>query len=249
MKRTLGIIVLIAFAVLLFGCGKKEETKTASVPETAAPAVQETAAPTTAAAETTVPAAVAETAAPTAVPETAAPTAAAAETAAPAAVPETAAQQAAAPAQATVLDVNTAKSAAVQTVGVPEDSVCFTKAWLDYDDGIQKWEIEFVSNGNKYEVDLNASNGSLLKNSMQPVENGLAVNGGISSEQAKSAALAATGVNAADAVFTKVKSDFDDGIQKWEIEFVTSGNKYEVELNAADGSPLEMSQEMLQIAQ
>ncbi len=220
MKKALGIIIFITLAVMLFGCGKKEETKTetasAPVQQAAAQAVQETTAP------------------------------AVTETAAPAAAPV---QQAAAPVQTSALDVNTAKAAAVKATGVPEDSVCFTKAWLDFDDGIQQWEIEFVSNGNKYEIDLNAADGSMIKNSMQPVENGAVLNGGISSDEAKSAALAAAGVNTPDVVFTKIKGDFDDGIQKWEIEFVSSGKKYEVELNAADGSPLEMSQEMLQIAQ
>ena len=34
---------------------------------------------------------------------------------------------------------------------------------LDFDDGIQKYEIEFVEGFNEYEYDIDATNGMILK--------------------------------------------------------------------------------------
>lgn len=147
------------------------------------------------------------------------------------------------------LDAQNAKQTALQAVGVSEDSAVFTKVWKDFDDGMQEWEIEFVSNGQKYEIDLNAADGSVRKSSCEPVERGIAAVGCISADEAKAAALQAAGISAEQATFIDVESDFDDGMQIWELKFIAPDGIHEIELNAANGSILEMSLEMAQIAQ
>lgn len=145
-------------------------------------------------------------------------------------------------------EVQTARSQALKAAGVSEDGVVFTKVWKETDNGIQKWEVEFVSNGQKYEVELNASDGSIRESSAKPVVQGSPAKGCISSDEAKAAALKEIGINANQATFTEIKFETDDGIQKWELEFVgIDGNKYDFKLNAANGSVLETSVESTQI--
>lgn len=60
--------------------------------------------------------------------------------------------------------------------------------------------------------------------------------GQISLEDAKAAALADAGLSASDAVFTKEKSDYEDGVMVYELEFYAPDAEYEYEINAATGA-------------
>lgn len=59
--------------------------------------------------------------------------------------------------------------------------------------------------------------------------------GQISLEDAKSAALADAGVSDADVIYTKEKSDYENGIMVYDIEFYAGNVEYEYEINAATG--------------
>ncbi len=63
----------------------------------------------------------------------------------------------------------------------------------------------------------------------------------IGSENAKSKALADAGLSSSDVTFTECKLDYDDGVLVYEIEFYTSSNKYEYEINAITGTIREKS--------
>lgn len=65
-------------------------------------------------------------------------------------------------------------------------------------------------------------------------------------EKAKEIALADAGVSADDAVFTKAKQDYDDRILVYEIEFYTSSNEYDYEIDASNGSVRSREAEPLQ---
>ena len=47
------------------------------------------------------------------------------------------------------------------------------------------------------------------------------------------------GLSADEVVFTKTKSDYDDGILIYELEFVSGSTEYEAEINAADGTVID----------
>lgn len=60
--------------------------------------------------------------------------------------------------------------------------------------------------------------------------------GQISIEEAKSAALADAGLTASDVVFTKEKSDYEDEIAVYDVEFYAAEYEYEYEINASTGA-------------
>ena len=147
------------------------------------------------------------------------------------------------------IDANTARQSALTDAGISEEEAVFTKVCLDFDDGRQEWEVEFVSGENRYEYDINAADGAVIKSSVRPIMNAAGAPADISAERAEEIALDAFKIPSDEAVFTKVELDFDDGIQIWEISYVSGQSKHEVEINAVDGTVYESSSEMLRIEQ
>lgn len=146
----------------------------------------------------------------------------------------------------TPVDLAKAKSIALQHAGLAENTVTFTETKLETDDGRQKFDIDFVSGGKKYEYDIDANNGNILESSVKDVSpngNTATANQAIDLEGAKAIALKHAGFDANSVTFTKQKLDTDDGVQKWEIEFVANGKEYEYDISPADGSILKHSVE------
>ncbi|MBQ3703202.1 MAG: PepSY domain-containing protein [Oscillospiraceae bacterium] len=59
------------------------------------------------------------------------------------------------------LTTEQAKQAAASYVGFGADQVSFVKAYRNWDDGRQVYEIEFYANGQKYEMDVDAYTGAI----------------------------------------------------------------------------------------
>ncbi len=140
-----------------------------------------------------------------------------------------------------------AKEIAVNHAGQPIDSVTFTKVKIDYDDGIQVYEIEFKYNGFEYEYDINAQNGNIVKsskekdddyNSEQSVSTGTAASQ-ITEQQAKDIALNHANISQSSVTFIKSKLDYDDGIQVYDVEFYVGTTEYEYEIDASTGAILD----------
>lgn len=160
-----------------------------------------------------------------------------------------------------VISVEEAKKIAVSDASLNENDVSFTKVKQDHDDGILNWEIEFIANDTKYEYEINANNGSILKFEKKSVSNNGNVANvnqnatntnqnanaqGIDVEKAKLIAVQSAGLDINNVTFIKQKYDIDDGIAQWEIEFVANNNKYEYEINASDGRVLKYETESIQ---
>lgn len=139
---------------------------------------------------------------------------------------------------------------ALTDAGLSENQVTFVKKKSDYDDGIQVYDIEFVTNDTKYEYEINTSDGSIRESSKKAITNTpeQSQSGIISLEEAKKTALRHAGVSEEQAVFTKAKLDQDDGISLYEIEFVVNNTEYEYDIKASDGSVLKSKQEAVKNA-
>ena len=153
---------------------------------------------------------------------------------------ETAKPAAPSPAEKTIT-AEEAKAAALKHAGLNASEVTFTKAELDYDDGIAEYEIEFYSASNEYEYDINATTGMVIKYSKEALEIPAmkASQDTITVDEAKAIALEYAGLNASDVKFTKAELDYDDGITEYEIEFRYGRKEYEFKIDAYSGEILE----------
>lgn len=167
--------------------------------------------------------------------------------------------------QTASITLDQAKQIATTNAGFNVNSVTYIKTMQDYDDYYLKWEIDFVANDTKYEYDISATDGTILKAErqgvavqggyvspvnagQQVVQGNVGVQGttqGIDVEQAKSIATQHAGFTTTNVTFVKQKYDFDDGMAKWEVEFVVNTNKYEYEVSVANGTILKYKVESI----
>lgn len=140
-----------------------------------------------------------------------------------------------------IITAEEAKSAALKHAGFTSSEVTFTKAELDYEDGIAQYEIEFHSALNEYEYDINAATGMVIKYSKEALDIPAmkASQDTITVEEAKTAALEYAGLDASNVTFTKAELDYDDGITEYEIEFRYGRKEYEFKIDAYSGEILE----------
>ena len=158
--------------------------------------------------------------------------------------------------QSVVITLDQAKQIAVADANVDTTSAVFTKMSSDYDDGLMKWEIDFVAGNTKYEYEVNSIDGTILKKEIEvvtqagfpqeanPFQQGLAVDptgqpgAGVDIERAKQIAVQHAGVDMASVIFIKLERDVERATPRWEIEFVIGNLQYEYEINAVNGAIL-----------
>ena len=153
------------------------------------------------------------------------------------------------------ITLDKAKSIAFEKAGVTEADVTLTKARLEMDDGIRKYDIEFVdlrpdSKNIEYSAEIRASDGVLIDwdidekyivggsggGTSNSGKTEPAPSGEITADQAKAIALQKAGLNEADVTGMKVETDTEHGTKQYEVEFRQGRKEYSAEINAADGS-------------
>ena len=135
------------------------------------------------------------------------------------------------------ITIEEAKSIALKHSNLDESQVSFIRSEYDFDNGIEKYEIEFYCNNNKYEYEINAKTGDIISYDYD-IEKHLTsqqINDKITIEEAKSIALKHSNLDESQVSFMKAKYEFDDGIGKYEIEFYYNFKEYEYEINASNG--------------
>ena len=160
------------------------------------------------------------------------------------------------------ISMETAKSIAMKDAGISGESVSYSSAKLDWDDGRQVYDVDFFSVGIEYEYEILASDGTILKkkqdaewgkNSGTPAghvagqpnaaagqtgagQSGAAqgVTGSLTMEQARQ--KVAERIPGVDPAGIYIKEDYDDGRLKYEGEAYYNQTKYEFELDAATGA-------------
>lgn len=149
-----------------------------------------------------------------------------------------------------IITLEQAKEIALNHAGQSASNVYFDKLELDHDHGMQKYEIEFIGGYTEYEYEIDAVTGAILEYDWDhdddhdhehiPGGSGNSAGGAsITSEQAKEIALNHAGQSASNVYFDKLELDYDDGMQIYEIEFVSGNMEYEYEIDAATGAILE----------
>lgn len=114
---------------------------------------------------------------------------------------------------------------------------------------------ETASNGNKTNTESttqnstesnvqNSSESSTENNNVNNAQNNTVNNtGNISLDKAKEIALSHAGLSADQVTFVQANMDFDDGIQKYEIEFYYNYREYSYEIDANTGNILSYEQD------
>ena len=138
--------------------------------------------------------------------------------------------------QSAYIGADAAKSAALKHAGLSTDQVTFLKAEFDYDDGRMIYEVEFHSGSKKYEYEIDASNGQVVKYETEAT--GTAPSTGsansssyIGESAAKAAALSHAGVKESDTKYCNAWLEYDDGrAECYEVEFMVGSSRYEYEI-------------------
>lgn len=126
-----------------------------------------------------------------------------------------------------------AKQIALEHAGVKESDVTAIQIKQDYDDGSKQYEIEFYTADKKYEYDIKADDGTVLKVDYETIR-GQNTNGTkITEEEAKKIALAKVKGATEKDIF--IKMDSDDGMVLYEGEIRHNNKEYEFEIDAYTG--------------
>jgi len=141
-----------------------------------------------------------------------------------------------------------AKQAALDYAGVSASDARFTKSGTDRDDGREVYEIEFYVGRTEYDADVDVQTGKIVHFSVEyhgdPGAQVFTSGNSLSMEDVKQAALNYARVNAPDARFTKVKTDWDDGREVYEIEFYAGNTEYDMDVEVSTGRLVSYSTEV-----
>lgn len=144
------------------------------------------------------------------------------------------------------ITLDEAKKAVLEKAGVKEANVVFTKAKLDYDDGKLYYEIDFKTEENRYDAEVDALTGEIKEWEVEQRERKAEVKeekavaeDEVTLEEAKEIALEKAGLKAKDVVFEEAKLDRDDGREVYDIEFRHGRVEYSAEIDALTGNVIE----------
>ena len=137
-----------------------------------------------------------------------------------------------------------AKEIALKHAGVDASAATFFRTDYEWDDNT--YEVEFYAGNTEYDYEISAATGDIL--SFDSEVEGFNVGDGpsgetasaglISEEEAKAIALKHAGLGEADVKGLRVTRDFDDGVQKYEVEFREGFTEYDYEIRGEDGEIL-----------
>ncbi|MDR1538929.1 MAG: PepSY domain-containing protein [Clostridiales bacterium] len=141
-----------------------------------------------------------------------------------------------------------AKSAALAHAAINSSDAQFVKAKLDWEDGKMIYEVVFFTSEAEYDYEIDALSAQVLsydKDALFRASQSYGENSKsfITEEQAKSAALTHAGLNESSVSFVKVKLDFDNGRNIYDIEFYSGNAEYDYEIDALSGEILEYGQD------
>lgn len=140
-----------------------------------------------------------------------------------------------------------ARKIALDKFDLDESSVTFTKVQKEMDDGSERYELEFKTEDEKFEVELGAQDGDILKYERENLAAGTtnSPEGDLISEQ-EAKKIALDKVPGADqSHLVKFKVDRDGGRIKYEGKIVFESKEYEFDIDALTGEVLDWDQEGL----
>lgn len=138
-----------------------------------------------------------------------------------------------------------AKQIAFDHAGVASSEVRMLRSGLDWEDGAEVYDIEFISGTTKYEYEVAASSGSIVKFERKEgaTARGASEAGGITQERAQQIAFEHAGVDRSNIRKLSVKRDRERGRWVYEVEFKSAGWEYDYEIDASTGEIIKWDKE------
>ncbi len=154
------------------------------------------------------------------------------------------------PADSSYISETQAKNIAFNVVGVEEKNVQNITIKNILNNGRKLYKVSFDYDSYRYQVDIDAVNGDIVKYSKNILDekvNNNNINEIIDEESAKQIAIsfvfnddfANQNIN-----FLKIKLDYEKNIFVYEIEFVANNNEYEFEINAYTGDIIDVEMDV-----
>ncbi len=161
------------------------------------------------------------------------------------------------------ITIEQAKEIALKHAWLTKDQVSFIETENDIDNGAEKYDIEFYCNGKEYDYEISAIDGEIIQydsdinednnqnnnqsntqnNSVNNAQSNANNTANISLDKAKQIAVSHAGLTSSQVTFKKTELDFDDGIQKYEVEFYYNNREYSYEIDANTGNVLSYEQD------
>ena len=142
-----------------------------------------------------------------------------------------------------------AKQIALDHAGISESETDRLRVKLDYDDGVQEYEVTFYVGNREYDYDIDAATGTIrsfdseieddynIASSPSATRAATSASSGaaITEAEAKQIALDHAGVSESETERMRVKLGRDDGVQEYEVNFYVGNREYDYDINAATG--------------
>lgn len=144
-----------------------------------------------------------------------------------------------------------AKAAALKHAGLKASQITGYKIELEREKNNAIYDIEFTANGYKYDYDINAVTGKVIKSEKKAVKKTTAKPAAatttkvsyIGEAKAKSIALNHAKVAANKAYAMKCKLEKEKGVYIYEVEFKSGRYEYEYDINATTGKIIKFDKE------
>ena len=139
-----------------------------------------------------------------------------------------------------------AKQIALDHAGISESETDRLRVKLDYDDGVQEYEVTFYVGNREYDYDIDASTGT-IRSFDSEIEDDYSIasapsaapaassSSTITEAEAKQIALNHAGISESETERMRVKLGRDDGVQEYEVNFYVGNREYDYDINAATG--------------
>ncbi|MCU6732773.1 PepSY domain-containing protein [Diplocloster agilis] len=141
-----------------------------------------------------------------------------------------------------------AKQIALANAGVSDADISYMKIKLDTHDGKTEYEVEFYSGNKEYDYEIDAVSGTILSIDYDIENKDFAgadmPDGLISEEEAAKIALSDAGMKESGLSYLKTELDAEDGGYRYEVEFYVENQKYEYDIDAADGKIISKKSEL-----
>ena len=138
-----------------------------------------------------------------------------------------------------------AKQIALDHAGISESETDRLRVKLDYDDGVQEYEVTFYVGNREYDYDIDAATGTIRSfdseieddyniasaPSATPAAAASSSGAAITEAEAKQIALDHAGVSESETERMRVKLGRDDGVQEYEVNFYVGNREYDYEID------------------